>query len=150
MKIATLYKLYTKFFFIDIDTRNIRQNTLFFALKGANFNGNEFAEKAIKLGAYYAVVDEEKYKTHENIILVDDVLKTLQQLAHHHRKKLNIPIIGLTGSNGKTTTKELIQLILSKKYNVDRLVTLKSVSANNRQFLEKNNLKDSEEKRKMS
>ena len=116
MKIATLYKLYTKFFFIDIDTRNIRQNTLFFALKGANFNGNEFAEKAIKLGAYYAVVDEEKYKTHENIILVDDVLKTLQQLAHHHRKKLNIPIIGLTGSNGKTTTKELIQLILSKKY----------------------------------
>ncbi|MGK0414656.1 MAG: UDP-N-acetylmuramoyl-tripeptide--D-alanyl-D-alanine ligase [Polaribacter sp.] len=117
MKIATLYKLYTHFLLVDTDTRKIRKNTLFFALKGAHFNGNQFAEKALELGASYAIVDEEKYKTQTNIILVDNVLQTLQALANYHRKQLNIPIIGLTGSNGKTTTKELIQIVLSKKYN---------------------------------
>jgi len=79
MKIKDIYNLYSKYFLVDTDTRNIRKNTLFFALRGDNFNGNEFAEKAIKLGASYAIVDEEKYNTHKNIILVNDVLKTLQK-----------------------------------------------------------------------
>lgn len=101
---------------VDTDTRNIRQNTIFFALKGENFNGNKFAEKSLELGADYAIVDEVRYKTHENILLVKNVLQTLQELANYHRKQLNIPIIGLTGSNGKTTTKELINVVLNKKY----------------------------------
>jgi UDP-N-acetylmuramoyl-tripeptide--D-alanyl-D-alanine ligase len=118
MKTANLYNIYRQHFLVDTDTRNIRKNTIFFALKGDNFNGNTFAEQALKLGASYAVVDEAAYKTNENIILVDDVLKTLQELANFHRKQLQLPIIGLTGSNGKTTTKELIQVVLSKKFNV--------------------------------
>jgi len=117
MKIASLYKLYRQYFLVDTDTRNIRKNTLFFALKGANFNGNKFAEEALKLGASFAIVDEKVYQTKEHIILVDNVLKTLQKLANYHRRQLNIPIIALTGSNGKTTTKELIHVVLSKKYN---------------------------------
>lgn len=116
MNIKALYQLYTKHFLVDTDTRNIRENTLFFALKGDNFNGNEFAEKALELGASFAIIDDKKYQTKENIILVDDVLETLQQLAKYHRKQLTIPIIGLTGSNGKTTTKELINVVLSRKY----------------------------------
>lgn len=117
MKIRELYQLYQEYYLVDTDTRNIRKNTLFFALKGANFNGNTFAEKALELGAYYAIVDEESYKTNKNIILVDDVLQTLQKLANYHRNQLSIPFIGLTGSNGKTTTKELIHVVLSQKYN---------------------------------
>ena len=117
MKIASLYKLYHQHYLVDTDTRSIRKNTLFFALKGDNFNGNQFAEKAISLGANYAIVDEKEYQTKENIILVDDVLETLQQLANYHRRQLKITIIGLTGSNGKTTTKELINVVLRKKYN---------------------------------
>lgn len=117
MEISTLYQIYSEHFLVDTDTRNIRKNTLFFGLKGANFNGNQFAEKALALGASYAIVDEAEYKTKPNIILVDDVLKTLQELAHYHRTQLNIPIIGLTGSNGKTTTKELIHTVLSRKYH---------------------------------
>lgn len=118
MKIADLYKLYKKHFLVDTDTRSIRKNTMFFALKGDNFNGNKFAEQALELGAKYAIVDEENYKTKNHIILVDNVLDTLQKLANYHRRQLNIPIIGLTGSNGKTTTKELINIVLSKKYKV--------------------------------
>ena len=118
MKIKDIYNLYSKYFLVDTDTRNIRKNTLFFALRGDNFNGNEFAEKAIKLGASYAIVDEEKYNTHKNIILVNDVLKTLQKLANYHRTYIKTTIIGITGSNGKTTTKELIHKILSKKYKI--------------------------------
>lgn len=118
MKTIDLYNLYRQHFLADTDTRNIRKNTLFFALKGDNFNGNTFAEQALKLGASYAVVDEAAYKTSEHIILVDDVLKTLQELANFHRKQLQLPIIGLTGSNGKTTTKELMQVVLSKNFNV--------------------------------
>jgi UDP-N-acetylmuramoyl-tripeptide--D-alanyl-D-alanine ligase len=117
MNITALYQLYTKHFLVDTDTRNIREYTLFFALKGENFNGNEFAEKALDLGASFAIVDDKNYQTQENIILVDDVLETLQKLANYHRKQLTIPVIGLTGSNGKTTTKELINVVLSKKYN---------------------------------
>ncbi|WP_297800153.1 Mur ligase family protein, partial [uncultured Polaribacter sp.] len=117
MKIANLYRLYRQHFLVDTDTRNIRKNTLFFALKGENFNGNSFAEQALELGAAFAIVDEEAYQTKEAIILVDNVLKTLQALANYHRRQLNIPIIGLTGSNGKTTTKELLYVVLSKKHN---------------------------------
>lgn len=117
MEIAKLYKLYSAHFLVDTDTRNIRKNTLFFALKGPNFNGNTFAEKALSLGASYAVVDEKEYQTQPNILLVADVLTTLQELAKYHRQQLTTTIIGLTGSNGKTTTKELIHAVLSKKYN---------------------------------
>ncbi|PQJ77782.1 UDP-N-acetylmuramoyl-tripeptide--D-alanyl-D-alanine ligase [Polaribacter porphyrae] len=117
MEISSLYKIYLEHPLVDTDTRKISKNSIFFALKGDNFNGNKFAEQALKLGASYAIVDEKEYKTHKNIILVDNVLSTLQKLANYHRKQLNIPVIALTGSNGKTTTKELINCVLSKKFN---------------------------------
>jgi UDP-N-acetylmuramoyl-tripeptide--D-alanyl-D-alanine ligase len=122
MKIEHIYKIYSEHYLVDTDTRKIRKNTIFFALKGENFNGNKFAEKALSIGANYAIVDEEKYQTNSKIILVDDVLKTLQHLANYHRKQLNIPIIALTGSNGKTTTKELINIILKKHYKTTATV----------------------------
>ena len=81
MKIEDIYQLYTQHFLVDTDTRTIRKNTIFFALKGDNFNGNEFAEKALALGASFAIVDDKNYQTQENIILVDDVLETLQRLS---------------------------------------------------------------------
>ena len=118
MKIAELYRLYQHHYLVDTDTRKIRKNTIFFALKGTNFNGNAFAEKAIANGARYAVVDDAKYVTSDKMILVNDSLQTLQQLATYHRKQLTIPFIGLTGSNGKTTSKELIACVLRKKYTV--------------------------------
>jgi UDP-N-acetylmuramoyl-tripeptide--D-alanyl-D-alanine ligase len=117
MDIKALYDLYTAHYMVDTDTRHIRKNTLFFALKGDNFNGNTFAKEALKKGAAFAIVDEEKYAKTPNIILVNDALETLQNLAKYHRQQLTIPIIGLTGSNGKTTTKELINCVLSKKYH---------------------------------
>jgi len=117
MNIQELYKLYIQSYSISTDTRKIHQDSIFFALKGENFNGNQFAEEALQKGASYAIVDEKKYQTKPTIILVDDVLKTLQDLATYHREKLNVPVIGLTGSNGKTTTKELMNAVLSTKYN---------------------------------
>ncbi len=117
MQIKQLYQLFIKSDGAITDTRKIKKNTLFFALKGENFNGNSFAEEALKKGASHAIIDDEKYNTNPNTILVDDVLQTLQKLANYHRQKLNIPIISLTGSNGKTTTKELINAVLSQKYN---------------------------------
>ncbi|SOU86220.1 UDP-N-acetylmuramoyl-tripeptide--D-alanyl-D-alanine ligase [Tenacibaculum dicentrarchi] len=116
MKIADLYTLYIQHGLVDTDTRNIRENTLFFALKGMNFNGNKFAEQALKKGAKFAIIDEVAFKTSDKTILVEDVLKTLQDLSSYHRKKLGIPIIAITGSNGKTTTKELINVVLSSTY----------------------------------
>lgn len=89
---------------------------MFFALKGDNFNGNTFAKKALDLGASYCIVDEKEYAKTKNCILVDDVLQTLQHLATFHRKQLAIPIVALTGSNGKTTTKELINAVLSTQF----------------------------------
>ncbi len=118
MTIKELYQLYNQNFFVDTDTRSIRKKTLFFALKGENFNGNEFAEDALKKGAMYSIVDEKEYQTNNNIILVNDVLQTLQELATYHRKKLGIPIIALTGSNGKTTTKELINATLRTQLSI--------------------------------
>ncbi|SDY02241.1 UDP-N-acetylmuramoyl-tripeptide--D-alanyl-D-alanine ligase [Lutibacter oricola] len=115
MKIKQIHKLFIESNLVDTDTRNIRKGSLFFALKGDNFNGNKFADDAIKKGASYAIIDEKKYES-LNTILVNNVLETLQELANFHRKQLNIPIISLTGSNGKTTTKELINCVLSTTY----------------------------------
>jgi UDP-N-acetylmuramoyl-tripeptide--D-alanyl-D-alanine ligase len=98
------------------DTRQIIKDSLFICLKGQNFNGNSFAYKALEQGAKYVITDEIEFSKHDNCILVDDALSYLQQLANYHRKKFNIPVIGITGSNGKTTTKELINEVLNKKY----------------------------------
>ncbi len=117
MKIKELYNLYNQNYKVTTDTRLNIKNSIFFALKGHNFNGNKYANDALKKGANYAVVDEKKYQTGKKIILMDDVLQTLQDLAKFHRQTLNIPIIALTGSNGKTTTKELIYAVLKEKYN---------------------------------
>lgn len=116
MNIHKLYQLYQQSYKVSTDTRKIESHSLFFALKGDNFNGNEFAEEALNKGASYAIIDEKKYQSQPNIILVEDVLKSLQSLAAYHREQLGIPIIGLTGSNGKTTTKELINAVLSSTY----------------------------------
>ena len=118
MLIPDLYALYTQHFLVDTDTRSIRKNTLFFALKGDNFNGNQFAAEALKKGASYSIVDEPAFATDNRILLVPNVLEALQALATYHRTQLDIPVIGLTGSNGKTTTKELTQAVLSTQYNV--------------------------------
>ena len=98
------------------DTRNILNNSMFFALKGGNFNGNKYALKAIEDGCKYALVDEAKYAIDDRFILVEDVLKSLQTLANYHRNQFDIPLIGITGSNGKTTTKELIGAVLETTY----------------------------------
>ena len=111
-----LYKIFLQHPVVSTDTRNIPEGSLFFALKGANFNANEFASEAIKKGCSYTIIDEEKYYS-DKCILVPDVLKALQNLANHHRKQFTIPVIGITGTNGKTTTKELTAAVLSKKYN---------------------------------
>ena len=116
MNIEELYKLYCTSYLVDTDTRKIRKGSIYFALKGENFNGNKFAIEALTNGANYAVIDEQEFNTHPKTILVKNVLETLQKLANFHRKKLNIPIISLTGSNGKTTTKELINAVLSQKF----------------------------------
>jgi UDP-N-acetylmuramoyl-tripeptide--D-alanyl-D-alanine ligase len=117
MKTAFVYSLFKKSSGISTDTRKIKKGSLFFALKGARFNGNAFALEALKKGASYAVVDEEiNADEDERIILVKNTLETLQKLAKHHRTKLDIPILALTGSNGKTTSKELIHAVLSKKF----------------------------------
>lgn len=116
--IEKLYSIFLQHPLVSTDTRDIKPASIFFALKGGNFNGNEFAEKALEMGCSYAVVDEQCSGINERLILVADVLKTLQQLANFHRKQLNIPVIGITGSNGKTTSKELINAVLSKKNKV--------------------------------
>lgn len=111
-----LYQHYLKNNTISTDTRNITPGCIFFALKGDLFNANEFAAQAIEKGAAYAVIDEEKYVVNDQFLLVKDVLTALQDLARHHRKQLNIPVIGLTGSNGKTTSKELVNAVLAERY----------------------------------
>ena len=101
---------------VCIDTRTITKDCLFICLKGANFNGNEFVDNALKIGAKYVITDEIERQKSPSIIYVPNSLEFLQQLARYHRDKFNIPIIGITGSNGKTTTKELIAKVLEKKY----------------------------------
>lgn len=116
MTISELYAIFKQSNKVSTDTRSLQQNDLFFALSGDNFNGNTFAKDALNKGASYAIIDDENYISTKTI-LVANVLKTLQELAQYHRTQLNIPIIALTGSNGKTTSKELINCVLSKKYN---------------------------------
>ncbi len=102
---------------ISTDTRHISKNSLFFALKGPTFNGNKFAKDAIVNGASFAIIDDSEYFIDNQTILVDNVLNCLQELSNFHRRKLNIPVLAITGTNGKTTTKELIGTVLSSKYN---------------------------------
>ncbi len=116
-----LHKLYDHFLkhpLVCTDTREIKPNSIFFALKGDNFNANQFAEKAINAGCSLAVIDEVEYKRDDRYLLVDDVLTALQELANYHRRHLTIPIISITGTNGKTTSKELVNAVLSQKYKV--------------------------------
>jgi UDP-N-acetylmuramoyl-tripeptide--D-alanyl-D-alanine ligase len=116
MNISELYEIYKKYPSVQTDTRKLKKGDIFFALKGPNFNGNEFAQKAIDEGSSYAIIDEKKIEIPGKTILVDDVLIALQQLAKHHRQQFTIPFIAITGSNGKTTTKELIHSVLSTTY----------------------------------
>ena len=113
MNILKLYSIFNENPLICTDSRKTILNSIFFALQGEHFNGNEYALKAIENGCSYAIIDDKEYHKHSNTILVKNVLETLQELATYHRKQLNIPIIGITGTNGKTTSKELINNILS-------------------------------------
>src|ERR1700709_10668 len=116
MTTEQIYQLFKKHPVISTDTRKIAPGSLFFALKGDKFDANTFAEQAIATGAAYAVIDNAAYRLGEQYILVDDVLTSLQDLARYHRRQLSIPVIGLTGTNGKTTTKELINSVLSQHF----------------------------------
>ena len=116
MQTERLYNIFLENPSVQTDTRALTSGQMFFALKGPNFNGNQFAHKALEMGAAAVVVDEETGLDSERLIYVDDVLTALQLLALHHRKQFHIPFIAITGSNGKTTTKELIHAVLSTTY----------------------------------
>lgn len=118
MKLSELYDLYLQHPTVTTDSRNCPAGSIFFALKGERFDGNKYAEGALASGAAYAVIDNAEFKSDERMIIVEDVLSTLQQLARLHRQTLGIPVLGITGTNGKTTTKELLAAVLSKKYNL--------------------------------
>lgn len=113
MKTDQLYTLYLEHPSVQTDTRKLAPGDLYFALRGPHFDGNLFAEQSLELGAAYAIIDDRRYQSDKRMILVDDVLTTLQQLARHHRDQFRIPFIAITGSNGKTTTKELIRAVLA-------------------------------------
>jgi len=117
MTINTIHSLFLECSTVSIDTRKINENCLFIALKGENFDANTFAKEALDKGAKYVIIDNPNFYINEKTILVGNSLKTLQELSKLHREYLGVPIIALTGSNGKTTTKELIHVVLSKKYN---------------------------------
>ena len=116
MTTEALYQIYLQYPSIQTDTRKLKAGDIFFALKGPNFNANLFAVEALKAGAAYAVVDEKIDAANDRLILVENVLTSLQQLAKYHREQFNIPFIGITGSNGKTTTKELVHAVLSSHF----------------------------------
>ncbi|MDX5338952.1 MAG: Mur ligase domain-containing protein, partial [Cyclobacteriaceae bacterium] len=119
MNLEILHQLFLKSTGVSTDTRKIEPGNVFFALKGPNFNANEFASKALEMGASLVVIDEAKYfvEEDERYFICEDVLTTLQQLSTLHRRKFSIPVIGLTGSNGKTTSKELLNAVLKQKFN---------------------------------
>lgn len=117
MESASLYTYYRECPRVSTDTRDIKPGSLFFALKGAHFNGNSFAAEALSKGARYAIIDEAKYQKDDRFLLVTDALTALQDLARYHRSQLQIPVIGITGTNGKTTTKELLYAVLSREFN---------------------------------
>ena len=116
MDISSIYQIFLNSNKVCTDSRKIRDNDLFVSLKGPNFNGNKFAETALENGANYAIVDQKEFAVNDNYILVNDCLNTLQKLANYHRKKSKAKIIGLTGSNGKTTSKELIFSVLKLQF----------------------------------
>src|SRR6187549_260293 len=116
MMVEELYKIYQQYPSVKTDTRKLKAGDIFFALKGPNFNGNSFAQQAIDNGAACVVIDEKEYEIPGKTFLVSDVLFALQQLSLHHRKQFDIPFIAITGSNGKTTTKELIHAVLSSTF----------------------------------
>jgi UDP-N-acetylmuramoyl-tripeptide--D-alanyl-D-alanine ligase len=116
MSIEEIYKRYQKNLSVQTDTRKLKEGDIFFALKGENFNGNKFARQALDAGASFAIIDEKEFEDGDRTILVEDVLTTLQLLAKHHREQFTIPFIAITGSNGKTTTKELVQAVLSTSF----------------------------------
>ena len=118
MSISDIYKIFIQHLIISTDSRNCPAGCLFFALRGDNFNANAFALSALENGATYAIIDENEYAIDERFILVDNVLETLQQLAKYHRNQLDTTVIGITGTNGKTTSKELIAAVLSQKFNI--------------------------------
>ncbi|HOV10440.1 MAG TPA: UDP-N-acetylmuramoyl-tripeptide--D-alanyl-D-alanine ligase [Bacteroidales bacterium] len=118
MNIEQLYEIFLAHPSISTDTRKLTPDSLFFALRGEHFNGNKFAQQALDNGVAYAIIDDKEYSCNDKTILVDNVLECLQNLAAFHRSKLNIPVIGISGSNGKTTSKELIYAVLSEKYKV--------------------------------
>lgn len=116
MTIEELYHIYRQYPSVQTDTRKLQAGDIFFALKGDNFNGNAFAKQAVDNGAAFAIVDESQYEIPGKTILVENVLTTLQQLAKYHRQQFSIPVLAITGSNGKTTTKELIHAVLSSSF----------------------------------
>lgn len=116
MNIDTLHTAFLKSSGVSTDTRSLKQGSIFFSLKGENFNGNKYASQALEKGASFSVIDDSNYKQDERYIVVKDSLKCLQELAKYHRKKLSCPVIGITGTNGKTTTKELIFATLSTSF----------------------------------
>lgn len=116
--IKYLYQLFQRFPAISTDSRKIQKDSLFFALKGENFNGNKFAAESLNNGAAFAIIDEKEFVTSEKTILVDDVLAALSNLANYHRRELRIPILAITGTNGKTTTKELLASVLAQKFKI--------------------------------
>ncbi len=118
MEIKELYKLYQQHPCITTDSRNCPEGSIFLALKGESFNGNQFAQSALEKGCAYAIIDESEYKKDERFIVVKDCLQTFKDLAREHRRQFEMPMVGITGTNGKTTTKELIRAVLSECYSV--------------------------------